>query len=187
MITDNNIEAKKLSPDRRKLTPLLIEKVKPSTQRARIWDTTTRGLVLQIEPGGSKSWYLYYRRNGRPRWHRLGAVGSLKLRAARDAASQLTAKLTLDPMYDPQAEKVANRMQGTVADLVDRYVADHLSGLKSGDQGTFLLRRFVVPKLGKVPIVGVSRADVRTLLSGVGSATTRKQLHANLSGDMIGP
>lgn len=113
MITDNNIEAKKLSPERRKLTPLLIEKVKPSTQRARIWDTTTR--------------------------------------------------------------------------LVDRYVADHLSGLKSGDQGTFLLRRFVVPKLGKVPIVGVSRADVRTLLSGVGSATTRKQVHANLSGDMIGP
>ena len=56
MITDTHIEPKKLSPDRRKLTPLLIEKLKPNGARARIWDTTTRGLVLQIEPSGSKSW-----------------------------------------------------------------------------------------------------------------------------------
>ena len=157
-VTRDRTQSKR-SPNRRKLTPLLVDKVAPSERRTRIWDTDAPGLVLQVEPSGSRTWYAYYRRNRRPRRYRLGVVGGLPLSAAREAVRHLNAKLTLDPGYDPQAEKVASRMQGTVADLVERYVTDHLDNLKSGDQGTYLLHRFVLPKIGNLPAAGVQRSD----------------------------
>jgi integrase len=169
------------SSNKHKLTPLLVSKVKPSERRQLVWDTVAKGLVLRIEPSGTKSWYWHFRLHNRSRWYRIGAVNEVGLSDARNAVGKLNALRVLDPAYDPQAEKVANRMQGTVADLVERYFADHLAGLKSGRQGAFLLRRFAVPAIGKLPMTGVSRSDIRTLLKGVASPTTRKQVHANIS------
>jgi integrase len=181
-----NIQTKtrqpKRKPDRRKLTPLLIDKVKPGEDRERIWDTDVSGLVLQVEPSGSKSFYACYRRNGRPRWYRLGAANRLGLSSARDVVRHLNARLVLDPAYDPQAEKVANRTQGTVDDLVERYIAGHLVNLKSGSQGTFLLRRYVSSTIGKMAAADVQRSDIRTLLGGISSASLRQQVLANVGG-----
>lgn len=169
------------SANKFKLTPLYVTKVIPTNRRKLVWDTAIKGLVLRIEPSGAKTFYLHYRLHNRSRWYRIGAVNEVALGDAREAASKLNARRTLDPTFDPQAEKVANRLQGTVADLVERYVANHLSRLRSGDQGTFLLRRFVIPAIGKMPIASVSRPDVRTLLNGVLSLATRKQVLANIS------
>ncbi len=44
MITDSDIEAKNPSPDWRKLTPLLIEKIKPNGTRARIPECPLSGV-----------------------------------------------------------------------------------------------------------------------------------------------
>lgn len=182
MKVTRDITQPKRSPNRRKLTGLFVDKVAPSERRTRIWDTDAPGLVLQVEPSGSRTWYAYYRRNGRPRWYRLGAVGGLGLSATRDVVRRLKARLVLDPAYDPQAEKVANRTQGTVADLAERYVTDHLDYLKSGEQAKYLLRRFVLPKIGNLSAAGVQRSDIRSLLNGVASVSTRGQVHANVSG-----
>ncbi|MCZ6454651.1 MAG: Arm DNA-binding domain-containing protein [Alphaproteobacteria bacterium] len=149
-VTRDRTQSKR-SPNRRKLTPLLVDKVAPGERRKRIWDTDAPGLVLQVEPSGSRTWYAYYRRNGRPRWYRLGAVGGLGLSAARDVVRRLNARLVLDTGYDPQAEKVASRMQGKLTELVERYVADHLDNLKSGDQGAYLLRRLFCRRSATCP------------------------------------
>ncbi|MCZ6593233.1 MAG: Arm DNA-binding domain-containing protein, partial [Alphaproteobacteria bacterium] len=180
MQASNENSRRAVSPNRRKLTPLFVEKVEPSHRRLRIWDTEVRGLVLQVEPSGAKSWYVYYRRNGRPRWHRLGSFGGFGLSDAREAVRHINARLTLDPTYDPQAEKAANRTQGTVDDLFGRYAAEHLDGLKSGNQGEYLLRRFVLPKMGKLRAADVQRSDILSLLNGVPSSSTRGQVHANV-------
>ncbi|NNE84407.1 MAG: integrase family protein, partial [Alphaproteobacteria bacterium] len=179
--TNDNIYSKQ-SPNRRKLTTLYVDKVVPGDDRFKVWDTDVSGLVLQVEPTGSKSWYLYYRRNGRARWHRLGAVNSVSLSAVRETVRQLNARLMLDPSFDPQVEKAAGRTQATVSDLIEHYAADHLSTLRSGSQGTFLLRRFVAPTLGKMAAASVQRSDVRTMLKGMSSLSTRQQVLANISG-----
>ena len=88
-------------PDQRKLTQLLVAKIKPGNQRIRVWDTVAPGLVLQVEPSGAKSWYQCYRRSGRPRWHRLGSVGSVDLRDARDAVRHHNATRSTEPLLIP--------------------------------------------------------------------------------------
>lgn len=168
-------------PDRRKLTQLLVAKITPGHRRTRVWDTEAPGLVLQVEPSGSKSWYQYYRRSGCPRWHRLGPVGSIDLRDARDVVRHLNAKLMLDPAFDPQAEKNANRMQGTVIDLVEVYKSGHLQHLKVGKRPAYLLERYVVPVIGKLPASSVQRSDIRKLLDSIATPSMRQQIHANIS------
>ncbi|NNE82648.1 MAG: integrase family protein, partial [Alphaproteobacteria bacterium] len=177
-----NNKKRKTPPNRRRLTSLYVSKAVPGKSRIRTWDTDTPGLVLQVEPSGAKSWYACYRRNGRPRWFRLGSVGGLSLSGAREAVRMLNAKLTLDSSFDPQAEKIASRTAGTVADIVDRYVSGHLEKLKSGEQAEYLLRRFVVPKIGKLVAAEVQPSDIRTLLKTIPSQSIRHQLLANISG-----
>ena len=53
------------------------------------------------------------RRFGRPRWLRLERVGALGIADARDTVWKLKARLILDPDFDPQAEKSANRKEKT--------------------------------------------------------------------------
>lgn len=177
-----NNKKRKTLPNRRRLTSLYVSKAVPGKSRIRTWDTDTPGLVLQVEPSGAKSWYACYRRNGRPRWFRLGSVGGLSLSGAREAVRIINAKLTLDPSFDPQAEKIASRTAGTVEDIVERYISGHLEKLKSGEQAEYLLRRLLVPKIGKLVAAEVQRSDIRSLLKTIPSQSTRHQLLANISG-----
>ena len=52
-----------------KLTKEYVDYVKPEFTKRLHWDTVVPGLVLIVQPSGTKSWKIYYRRNGKPRWY----------------------------------------------------------------------------------------------------------------------
>jgi len=118
----------------KRLTKSLIQKLTfedipgNSTQRI-VYDDKTPGLGVRVYPSGAKSYVLQYVRGRRKRLMVLGKVDAYpNLDSARDdALDQLEA---LRKGRDPLEERRAHRASYTVAQLVDIYVAEHVSQKK---------------------------------------------------------
>jgi integrase len=71
------------------------------------------GLALQISASGSKAWVLRYMIDGRPRKMGLGAVHTVSLAEAREAALEARKQVRrgLDPIDEASAQKAASRVE----------------------------------------------------------------------------
>jgi integrase len=61
---------------------------------------------------------------------------------------------------------VAKRAAITVGDLADRYILEHIPGNSSkwGKEATRLIKKHIIPTLGKLPLSAVGPADISNLL-----------------------
>ena len=109
--------------NRRKLTDLFVSSRKAQERPELIWDAKQPGLALSVRPTGKKAWKVIYRFHGRPRWLHLGDARAIGLADAR----RLAARVMLDVAEgkDPAAERRAERLTGTFADLASQYVELH--------------------------------------------------------------
>ena len=91
------------------------------------WDDDPKatGFGVRSYPGGGRSFFIDYRLNGRQRRYTIGPFPRWSAEAARDEAKKL--RKDIDRGVDPAGDKRARRTAPTVQDLIDRYVADHLS------------------------------------------------------------
>jgi integrase len=91
------------------------------------WDDDAKatGFGVRSYPGGGKSFFVDYRLNGRQRRYTIGPHPRWSADAAREEAKKL--RKQIDRGEDPAGEKRARRTAPTVQDLIDRYIADHLS------------------------------------------------------------
>ena len=121
--------------------------------RCRVW------LCVQTS-AGAKAWVLRYRSGGRQRAFTIGSFSDWSVAAARDEARGL--KRRIDQGDDPMGERHRTRVAATVADLVDVYVAEHLPRKQSSSahEDNGMQRQHVLPKLGKLRIEAVTRADI---------------------------
>jgi hypothetical protein len=60
--------------NKRVLTELLLQRLRPRAQRFLVWDSKQNGLSLQIRPNGLRAWKVIYNFRGRTRWFHLGAA-----------------------------------------------------------------------------------------------------------------
>ena len=155
------------APRKRRLTELTIRKARPDKHAAYlIWDTYQRGLALSVQPTGTKSWKVIYSRAGRPRWLHIGNANAIGLAAARELAAECM--LAVARGKDPAAERKAGRGKGTFAELAARYVEEHAKDEnKSWKQADFLVRRYLLPRWGKLQAAAVVRADVDSALAKI--------------------
>jgi integrase len=90
-----------------------------------LWDGAARGLGLRIYKGGTKSFVFRYRNlDGVEHQIKIGRFGEWSLEAARERAKEL--RREVDRGGDPADDRRERREAATVADLVDRYVREHL-------------------------------------------------------------
>src|SRR6516165_4309118 len=69
---------------------------------------------------------------------------------------------------DPAAEKRAERGAGTFAELAAKYVEQHAKKHnKSWQQADALIRRFAIPRWGKLQASAIMRRDVRALMTDI--------------------
>ena len=168
------------SPNKRKLTTIFLQKLKPQPRGFMVWDSHQRGLALRVEPTGYRAWKVVYRHHNRPRWYHLGAADAISLGDARKLAAEVM--LDVARGRDPQAERRAERGKDTLADLAERYLEQHAKRKnKSWEQADYLVRRHLLPRLGKLRAADVSKADVRGAIERITSPTVANQTLAAAS------
>jgi hypothetical protein len=113
----------KRAPNKRRLNDLFLKKLKPQERPFLIWDTIQRGLAVQVQPTGQKSWKAIYSFHSRPRWYHIADAAAIGLSDARKLAGQIMFKVAEGT--DPQAERRAARGGG------------HLRGLGNALPGLF--------------------------------------------------
>jgi integrase len=162
------------------LTELTLRKSKPERAAYLLWDLRQHGLALRVQPTGARSWVVIYRHHGRPRWFHLGNGNAIALSDARKLAQRVA--LAVAEGKDPAAEKRAERGAGTFADLAERYLEQHAKRHnKSWAQPDRLLRRYVLPRWGKLQAASIVRADVKALMAGIEAPKLANQVLAAAS------
>ena len=166
--------------NRRKLTDLFVSSRKPQERAELIWDVKQPGLALSVRTTGKKAWKVIYRFHGRPRWLHLGDVRSIGLADAR----RLAARIMLDVIEgkDPAAERKAERMTGTFADLAaSTSSCTPRSTTSRWKQAERLVDRHLLPRWGKLKASAITRADVRAMMLRIDAPIVANQTLAAAS------
>jgi integrase len=165
---------------KRSLTELFVKKTRPQDRAFLVWDAKQHGLALRIQPTGARAWKCIYSFRGRPRWLHLGDANAIGLGDARMLAAETM--LAVARGGDPAAEKKAQRGAGTFAELASRYVEEHAKREnKSWRQAEALVRRYVLPRWGKLQSATLARADVKAMMRSIDAPVLANQVLAAVS------
>jgi integrase len=167
------------APRKRKLTELLLRKLRLEGEAYNVWDTHQRGLVLRVQPTGHAAFKAVYSARGRPRWYHVGDVGKIGLADARKIAARVM--LQVAEGKDPAAERRAERGRGTFAELAERYLAHAKKRNKSWRQGDRLVRRYILPRWSKLQATAITRTDARALMARIDAPILANQVLAAAS------
>ncbi len=158
---------------REKLTDRAVREAEPPPRGLcrYIWDDQVIGFGLCLTRAGARSFVVRYRIDGRERKLTIGAYPDWSVSAAREEAKRV--KRTADLGGDPLGLRDERRCAPTIAVLVDHYLKEHASRKVDHayrDQQS-LMRRLVLPRLGKLRIDEVKHADIDRLHRHISETT----------------
>ena len=141
------------------------------------WDDDPKatGFGVRSYPGGSKSFFVDYRIDGRQRRITIGPFPRWSAEAARERAKEL--RRLIDRGHDPAGSKRERREAPTLQDLIDRYVDDHLPR-KSGATARIADEKRMLAEIGKhlgkhTKVVDVHGGDVAEMHRKIGESVGR--------------
>jgi integrase len=109
-----------------RLTSTRAEALKPGAKQRDVSDPECRGLLLRIEPSGSKTWLFRYKLKGKPHRLSLGSFDSTTLKDARERAGEL--RKMLDRGIDPKSARPQRRSPRLDLDAsVDKHAIEFLA------------------------------------------------------------
>ncbi len=171
-------------PATRPLTDTQLRNLKGTGERYELADPGAPGLALRVSAKGQKTWTVVYRVRGSgevpgervvrlagdKRRLTLGEYPSVGLADARAKAAEIKrlARSGIDA-GDTGNQEDSQASVPVVADLIDRYVSDHLrrNGLRAGSNAEKQLRLHVGGAWSTKPVVSITRADLVSLLEKV--------------------
>jgi len=140
------------------------------------------GFGVRVTAGGTKSFVLFHRADGRKfletlgRWDANAQGGTLTVRDAIVRADKLAKDLRNGRREDPRPERTRRLQDGDkpdgldVAGLLDRFIERYVekeAQLRSGDQIKATFDRLVKPALGKIGIYDLRRSHVVDMLDEI--------------------
>jgi integrase len=133
-----------------------------------MWDTVLPGFGIRISYGGKRSYFVMTRINGKQRRLAVGNAALIGLAEASETARGLLrdAATGIDPKEKERAERrtVQKAKRGTFRAIADLYMAEHGSKRKSCNELQRKLDVDILPEIGHLPIVEITRADIKQLL-----------------------
>lgn len=181
---------------RQKLSKRVVDGVEPDSAASAegrrpkdiiLWDSEVPGFGLKVTPSGSKTYFIYYRTvAGQQRRPKIGEHGRLTVDEARAIARQWLAQSAAGK--DISAERQADRVIGTVAELAKRYLTDYAEVHKkprsvATDRAN--LDNHVVPLIGGMNVRDVTRQDIDRLKMAVREGKTARTLTAKPRGRRV--
>jgi site-specific recombinase XerD len=155
-----------------KITKRSVDNVETTAGSILLRDTEVKGFMLVVSSKGLKSYAVEYRvGNGRgapKRRYTIGRHGSpWTPDQARIKAKELLSEVTKG--NDPLAARYADADKLTIAELCDLYLAEGTNHKKAstlrGDRSR--IHHYLKPRLGRRPVISVTRADVERLVREV--------------------
>ena len=154
-----------------KFTKSAIDALPTLAQDVVYWDRDCPGFGVKVTPKGRKVFIVLYRTAGagsRLRKYTIGPYGRITLHQARVAAQKIfTAKLE---GRDPAAEKREAKRRivaDQVEDLMEAFIAQHVSHNRSAAEISRLLRREVVKAWTGKSVHEISKRNVVELVTGI--------------------
>lgn len=151
-----------------KLTPRGVASLSTDKVQEEFWDELVPGLALRVGRGGTRTWLIRYRANGKHRRLTIGRYPHLSLADAREKAR---AKLAAaqdgeDPAQDRQTRRSKDVTFGALADEVLEAKVETTRETTRRER-----RRIVdselVPAWGDRPAASITRRDVVTLIDAI--------------------
>jgi len=134
------------------------------------------GLYLQVSQTGTKSWLFRYMLNGKARQMGLGAVHTVSLAEAREAALQCRKLLHegIDPIQARRDERASKELEAATAmtfkDCAEAYIRSHSAGwrnAKHAAQWTTTLETYAYPVFGTLPVQLIDTGLVMQVLDPI--------------------
>ena len=144
-----------------KLTKRIVDAAEVQATEQFIWDSDIPGFGLRVLPSGRKGYVVQYRAGRRSRRISLGPSTVLTCEQARIRAITIVAAARNG--QDPAAERDAGRKAITIKELAERFDKEHIAirvKASTGKEYRRNLQRFILPALGQLTVIGITRADV---------------------------
>lgn len=151
-----------------KLTKKVIENLEVKSHEYAVWDTDVIGFHLRVLPGGTKSFCVYYRVDGRRRRRSIGSFPTVRVADARDGARNLITAAKSGG--DPFGERDRRKQRQTVSELWDYYWETHALPKKSASSQREDIRiwnKHLKPQFQNVHIEDIHFDDVQKLHSAM--------------------
>ncbi len=126
------------------------------------WDRKLQGFGVRVYPSGSKVYLVQTRAGGKSKRIAIGRHGVITSEQARAKATQMIARIKAGEDPNPEAAKAAP----TVAELAERYLTEHVEVRckpRTVEACRWLVKKFVIPDLGKMAIDAVDREHIAAL------------------------
>ena len=159
-----------------RLSPRRIE-----TERKRGRFADGGGLYLQVGEKGTKSWLFRFMLDGKARQMGLGAVHTISLPEAREAALKCRKLLHegMDPIEARKEALISQQLQTasamTFKECAEAYIKSHSAGWRNAKhtaQWTSTLKTYVFPVFGSLPVQAVDTALVMKALDPIWQVKT---------------
>jgi integrase len=149
--------------NKRKLTQIYVERIRPQPKSFCAWDSEQKGLCLQVRPNGYRAYKVVYPFQGRTRWFHLAAVNEISLGQARKLAQEVMYRKAQG--HDPQGDKRAQRKSLNFRDLVETYFRQYAEKAnRSWPQSRKLVDRYLLPRWGRLVPSSITRAHVKAVM-----------------------
>jgi integrase len=146
-----------------RITKRMVDALQPNGTEFTAWDDSVSGFGVRVRPTGAKSYVVIYRagtgRGAPVRRYTIAAVGKITPDRARARAKIILGEVAHG--HDPAHRKAAERNMSTVAELANRFMADHVRAKRK--PGTAEFYRDILDRIVK-PAVGTTKTDKLTKL-----------------------
>jgi hypothetical protein len=154
-----------------KLTKSAIDALPRPPKDTVYWDTGSPGVGVKVTPKGRKVFIVLYRTGGagsRLRKYTIGRYGRVTLHQARVAAQKVyAAKLEGRDLAAEKSEAKRRMVIDRVEDVLEAFIAQHVSRNRSAREVSQLLRREVGSAWGRRSIHEISKRDVIEVIAAI--------------------
>ncbi len=148
----------------RTISKRTVDRLSAEGRDAVFWDRELSGFGVRVYPSGTKVYVVQTRAQGRSTRVAVGRHGVISADQARRKAAMLIARIKAGE--DPNPARAAPAARPTVADLTERYLAEHVGVRckpRTAEAYRWLVAKFVLPELGALAIEAVEREHIAAL------------------------